>query len=113
YQQNAFIPLSDFRNVLLSHDCTCAVMGEGFYYYAYIVIGAVNAKHACTAHAIQGLEDDIPVFCQKIANQVFLSRNQRGYGILRKLRYRQLFVMIPHGTRAVDDMSPQAFCQLE
>ena len=44
---------------------------------------------------------------------MFLPRHQSGRGKLIKLRYRKLLVMIPYGSRAIDDPGAAALRQLQ
>ncbi|MBV6448646.1 MAG: hypothetical protein FCKEOINB_02326 [Nitrosomonas sp.] len=102
-EQDAFVALRNLRDKPLRHDGACAVMGQRFKNHADIVIGAVHAEHAGTAHAVERFQDDIPVLCEKFANQMRLTGYQRGCNPLRELRDGELFVVIADGARAIDN----------
>src|SRR6185437_2292292 len=112
-QQNAFITLSNFGNVPLSHDGTRAVARKGFQDHTDVVISTVNAKYAGPSHTVERFEHNVAVLSQKVANQIFLPGHQCRGRKLRKLCYGELLVVIADRSRAVEDTRTQAFRQLQ
>ena len=109
-QQYAFISLFDCRQVLLRHDKTLRVPGQGFHDDVPVGVLLVNQENRGAAHAVQGLEYNLPVLFQESMYLLPVTADQGGSYTLWKLSDEGFFINATQCGRVVDDKRAARCC---
>ena len=74
-QQDTFIALRNGGYELLHHHGLCAVLSQHFNGGSQIQTVLLDSENACTAHAIQGFDNDVVVLRMEVFDVLGITRH--------------------------------------
>ena len=100
--QDTFVTIDDGGQVALDHDLLLTVQGQGLEDHRQVRVARGVAENGRAAHAVQRLEDHVPVVVGEFAQHIRATADDGRRRALREQRGEQFFVAVTQALRLVD-----------